>query len=145
MDSLDVGLIAVLNGLAIGLLLFIVAVGLSLVFGMMDVLNLAHGAVFLLGAYVAWSIGGERPTWTSWLAALGVAGCHRVASTGGASGSKPDAARKQAEALALSAVKGAAEAQARAIPSLVRTGGAGRPRRLQPSDSVPVAGRGGGP
>lgn len=69
----DVGLIAVLNGLAIGLLLFIVAVGLSLVFGMMDVLNLAHGALFLAGAYIAWSLAGERPTWAGWLAALAVA------------------------------------------------------------------------
>lgn len=69
----DVGLIAVLNGVAIGLLLFIVAIGLSLVFGMMDVLNLAHGALFLAGAYVAWSIVGDRPTWAGWLAALAVA------------------------------------------------------------------------
>ena len=69
----DVGLIAVLNGVAIGLLLFIVAIGLSLVFGMMDVLNLAHGALFLAGAYVAWSIVGDRPTWTGWLAAVAVA------------------------------------------------------------------------
>jgi branched-chain amino acid transport system permease protein len=70
---LEVSLIAVLNGLAIGLLLFVVAVGLSLVFGMMDLLNLAHGALFLAGAYVAWSVAGERPTWTGWLGALAVA------------------------------------------------------------------------
>jgi branched-chain amino acid transport system permease protein len=69
----DVGVIAVLNGLAIGLLLFVVAVGLSLVFGMMDVLNLAHGALFLAGAYVAWFVVGDSPTWTGWLAALAVA------------------------------------------------------------------------
>jgi branched-subunit amino acid ABC-type transport system permease component len=70
---LDIGVIAVLNGLAIGLLLFIVALGLSLVFGMMDLLNLAHGALFLAGAYTAWLVAGQRPTWTTWLAALGVA------------------------------------------------------------------------
>lgn len=52
-------LISVLNGLAIGLLLFTMAVGLSLVFGLMDVLNLAHGSLFLVGAYVAWSIAGD--------------------------------------------------------------------------------------
>jgi branched-subunit amino acid ABC-type transport system permease component len=69
----DVGLIAVLNGVAIGLLLFIVAIGLSLVFGMMDVLNLAHGALFLAGAYLAWFVVGERPTWSGWLAALALA------------------------------------------------------------------------
>jgi branched-chain amino acid transport system permease protein len=72
-DWFDIGVIAVLNGLAIGLLLFVVAVGLSLVFGMMDVLNLGHGALFLSGAYIAWSVGGDRPTWSSWLCAVGVA------------------------------------------------------------------------
>ncbi|GAA4904545.1 branched-chain amino acid transport system permease protein [Nonomuraea thailandensis] len=46
-------LVSVLNGLAMGALLFAIALGLSLVFGMMDVLNLAHGAVYLAGAYVA--------------------------------------------------------------------------------------------
>lgn len=41
---LDTHLVGILNGLAVGSLLFILAVGLSLVFGMMDVLSLAHGA-----------------------------------------------------------------------------------------------------
>ncbi len=84
-DWLDIGVIAVLNGLAIGLLLFVVAVGLSLVFGMMDVLNLAHGALFLSGAYVAWSVAGERPTWTGWLAALAVAAVVGALAGGGLS------------------------------------------------------------
>jgi branched-subunit amino acid ABC-type transport system permease component len=81
----DVGVIAVLNGLAIGLLLFIVAVGLSLVFGMMDVLNLAHGALFLAGAYLAWFIAGERPSWIGWVAALAVAATAGVLAGGGLS------------------------------------------------------------
>jgi branched-subunit amino acid ABC-type transport system permease component len=81
----DVGLIAVLNGLAIGLLLFVVAIGLSLVFGMMDVLNLAHGALFLTGAYLAWFLAGERPTWTGWLAALAVAAAVGALAGGGLS------------------------------------------------------------
>ncbi|GAA0934213.1 branched-chain amino acid ABC transporter permease [Virgisporangium aurantiacum] len=81
----DVGLIAVLNGVAIGLLLFIVAIGLSLVFGMMDVLNLAHGALFLAGAYLAWSIVGDRPTWIGWLAALAVAAAVGALAGGGLS------------------------------------------------------------
>lgn len=51
-------LITVIDGLAFGLLLFIMALGLSLVFGVMDVLNLAHGAVFLIGAYAAVSLTG---------------------------------------------------------------------------------------
>lgn len=45
-----------LNGLAFGVLLFILAAGLSLVFGLMDIVNLAHGAFYMLGAYVAWSL-----------------------------------------------------------------------------------------
>lgn len=82
---LDIGVIAALNGLAIGLLLFVVAVGLSLVFGMMDVLNLGHGALFLVGAYIAWSVGGDRPTWTSWLGALAVAAAAGALAGGGLS------------------------------------------------------------
>lgn len=49
----DANLVSILNGVAIGLLLFTTAVGLSLIFGLMDVLNLAHGGIFLLGAYIA--------------------------------------------------------------------------------------------
>jgi branched-chain amino acid transport system permease protein len=41
-----------LNGISFGALLFILAAGLSLIFGMMDVVNLAHGAFYMLGAYV---------------------------------------------------------------------------------------------
>ena len=70
---LDAALISLLNGLAIGFLLFILAVGLSLVFGMMDVLNLAHGVLFLVGGYLVWSIAGEHPSWPGFAAALGAA------------------------------------------------------------------------
>lgn len=56
---LDANVVSMLNGLAIGMLLFTMAVGLSLIFGLMDVLNLAHGAVFLLGGYVAYQLTGE--------------------------------------------------------------------------------------
>lgn len=54
-------LFTVVDGLAIGVLLFVIALGLSLVFGVMDVLNLAHGALYLVGAYVAVSfvVGGK--------------------------------------------------------------------------------------
>ena len=52
MDWLDANLLSILNGLALAALLFLIAVGLSLVFGTMDVLNLAHGAVSLTGAYI---------------------------------------------------------------------------------------------
>lgn len=48
---LDANSISLINGLARGLLLFMAAAGLSLIFGLMDVLNLAHGTAFMLGAY----------------------------------------------------------------------------------------------
>lgn len=48
--------ITVISGLFQGMLLFLVASGLSIVFGLMDVLNLAQGAFFTIGAYVAWQV-----------------------------------------------------------------------------------------
>ncbi len=42
-----------LNGIGYGLMLFLLAAGLTLVFGIMDVMNLAHGSLFMAGAYVA--------------------------------------------------------------------------------------------
>jgi branched-chain amino acid transport system permease protein len=42
-----------LNGLQLGLLLFLMAAGLTLVFGIMDLVNLAHGSLYMLGAYLA--------------------------------------------------------------------------------------------
>jgi branched-chain amino acid transport system permease protein len=46
-------LIQVLNGLQLGVLLFLIAAGLTLVFGVMNFINLAHGAQYMLGAYLA--------------------------------------------------------------------------------------------
>lgn len=45
-----------LSGLTLGSLFFMVAAGLSLIFGLMDVLNFAHGAMFMLGAYMGWQL-----------------------------------------------------------------------------------------
>jgi branched-chain amino acid transport system permease protein len=42
-----------LNGLQFGLLLFLLAAGLTLVFGIMDLVNLAHGSLYMIGAYFA--------------------------------------------------------------------------------------------
>src|SRR6185436_11072394 len=42
-------------GVAMGMLIFLVASGLTLIFGLMDVLNFAHGALFAWGAYAGWS------------------------------------------------------------------------------------------
>jgi branched-chain amino acid transport system permease protein len=43
----------VLNGLQFGVMLFLMAAGLTLVFGIMDLLNLAHGSLYMVGAYLA--------------------------------------------------------------------------------------------
>ncbi|GMQ77949.1 MAG: branched-chain amino acid ABC transporter permease [Anaerolineae bacterium] len=48
--------ITLLRGLSVGAITFLVAAGLSLIFGLMDVLNLAHGELFMLGAYVGWTV-----------------------------------------------------------------------------------------
>lgn len=45
-----------LNGVSFGMLLFLLAAGLSLIFGLMRILNLAHGSYYLLGGYVALSV-----------------------------------------------------------------------------------------
>ena len=42
-----------LNGLQFGLLLFLLAAGLTLVFGVLKILNIAHGSFYALGAYIA--------------------------------------------------------------------------------------------
>ncbi len=41
-----------LNGVQLGLILFLLAAGLSLVFGIMDFINLAHGVFYMVGAYI---------------------------------------------------------------------------------------------
>ena len=45
-----------LNGVQYGLLLFLVASGLTLIFGIMGIINLAHGSFYMIGAYLAWSL-----------------------------------------------------------------------------------------
>jgi branched-subunit amino acid ABC-type transport system permease component len=57
-----------LNGLAYGVLLFLLSVGLTLIFGMLDVINLAHGSLYMLGAYAGLSL----IAWTGnfWVALL---------------------------------------------------------------------------
>ncbi len=62
--------LAVLDGLANAALIFLVAVGLNLVFGVLRVLNVAHGSLYAIGAYVAASIGlalaaAGLPAWLS--------------------------------------------------------------------------------
>jgi branched-chain amino acid transport system permease protein len=49
-------LIQLLNAVQYGLLLFLLAGGLTLIFGIMGVINLAHGSFYMVGAYLAWSL-----------------------------------------------------------------------------------------
>lgn len=51
--SLPFFLIQILNGVQYGLLLFLVASGLTLIFGIMGIINLAHGSFYMVGAYLA--------------------------------------------------------------------------------------------
>jgi len=55
-----------LNGLQFGLMLFLIAAGLTLVFGIMDVLNLAHGSLYMIGAYIAATV--AAATGSFWIA-----------------------------------------------------------------------------
>jgi len=52
-------------GLAMGMIIFIIASGLTLIFGLMDVLNFGHGVFIALGAFVAVSVLGALPDWTN--------------------------------------------------------------------------------
>jgi len=63
-------IVQTLNGLVYSMLLFLLALGLSLTFGLLRVINLAHGAFFLMGAYIgltAWSL--THSFWAAVLAA----------------------------------------------------------------------------
>jgi branched-chain amino acid transport system permease protein len=67
-----------LNGVAFGGLLFLLAAGFSLIFGLMRIPNLAHGAMFMLGTYLA--VGAVRNGLNFWIAVLFAAGV--LAATG---------------------------------------------------------------
>lgn len=53
---MDLFVIQTLNGVQLGLLLFLVSSGLTLVFGILDFVNLAHGALYMLGAFICASL-----------------------------------------------------------------------------------------
>src|SRR5690242_7646681 len=56
-------LFSILNGLVYGMLLFMLSSGLTLIFGMMGVLNFAHASFYMLGAYVAFTLGLRLGFW----------------------------------------------------------------------------------
>ncbi len=66
---MDVFLNLTINGLATGMLIFLLAAGLTLIFGLMDVLNFAHGGLFAWGAYAGIWIYGQSGSF-----AIGIAG-----------------------------------------------------------------------
>ena len=64
--SLPGFLAQLLNGLQYGLLLFLISSGLTLIFGVLGVINLAHGSLYMIGAYVAFVV--ARATGSLWFA-----------------------------------------------------------------------------
>lgn len=78
--SLDQWIIQLAIGLSFGLLLFLLASGFTLTFGLARFVNLAHGAVFLVAAYVATAVGG--PGWRFLLGILAAAATGLVLSIG---------------------------------------------------------------
>lgn len=66
---MDQIVVSLLNGLIYGLLLFMVSAGLTLIFGMMGVLNFAHASFYMLGAYFAYTLQGIVGFWAAILLA----------------------------------------------------------------------------
>lgn len=59
---------SLLNGLQLSMLIFLTAVGLTVIFGLMDILNLAHGAFYMVGAYFGYAV--FQATGSFWCALL---------------------------------------------------------------------------
>lgn len=66
--------ISLLNGVVYGLLLFMVSAGLTLIFGMMGILNMAHASFYMIGAYVGYAISSHYSFYLGLLAAPLIAG-----------------------------------------------------------------------
>ncbi len=71
---IDVLLTQTINGLMLGMIYVLVAVGLSITFGMLGIINFAHGAFFALGAYIGLLFFRTFGWWAIWLAPLVVGG-----------------------------------------------------------------------
>ena len=63
---MEIVIVSLLNGLVYGMLLFMLASGLTLIFSMMGVLNFAHASIYMLGAYFAYEIS----RWVGFIPAL---------------------------------------------------------------------------
>ena len=79
---MSIYLLQTINGIGIGMLYFLLAVGLSIVFGLLRFVNFAHGAFYMVGAFVAfhamnaWGLG----YWLAMLVAAGVVAAMAVVS-----------------------------------------------------------------
>jgi branched-chain amino acid transport system permease protein len=62
-DNAKLFFTTLLNGMTLAALYFVVASGFTLVFGLMRNVNLAHGSLYLLGAYVGWIVGDVTDSW----------------------------------------------------------------------------------
>lgn len=67
--AMNFWIVQTLNGISFGMLLFLLAAGMSLIFGMIRVLNLAHGSFYLVGAYLALTVIGLTGSFLMALAA----------------------------------------------------------------------------
>lgn len=66
--TLQLFIVQCLNGLQLGVMLFLIAAGLTLVFGIMNLINLAHGSLYMIGAYLAASV--QQWTGSFWLGVI---------------------------------------------------------------------------
>jgi branched-chain amino acid transport system permease protein len=64
--SVNLLLTQIVNGLGIGMIYFMIAIGLSVIFGIMHFINIAHGAFYLVGAYLCYAL--VSATGNFWLA-----------------------------------------------------------------------------
>lgn len=65
---------ALINGLSMAMAVFLVASGLTLIYGILKIVNFAHGSFFMIGAYVAFSLTGSDPSIPVLLASAVAAG-----------------------------------------------------------------------
>ena len=70
------------NGISLGMIYVLMAIGLTVVFGMLNIINFAHGAVYAIGAYLAFQFSIMLGQWTGKF----LGGDHSLSGCGGAAG-----------------------------------------------------------
>ena len=74
-----------LNGATFAALLFVVASGFTLIFGLLRIVNLSHGALYLFGGYIGFTVGSEdRQLWLGGMAAMARRGLPGLCARSGA-------------------------------------------------------------